>query len=374
MASPRASEQASQNLDEFAQHAKKAQSAIATNNAAVAKEELRAMLKIAPGNANTLANLGMVEFSQGEYAEAAREFEAALTHEPSLWSARAFLGMCKVRLGATEQGQKFLEESLSHVTDRQLHVDSGLALVQCYSISGAFGRAESVLNELKELDSGNPKVLYALYRLHAEMASAALRELTVSDPNSAWVHEVLGQNFMSQEQYSQAAVEFQKALDRNPSLAGLHYQLGEAQLSAARTPENQSKAELEFLAELQMNPRDVNSLVALAEINSERGAYADAKSFATRALAAQTGSAKAHATLAKILEQEGDIKDATAELETAEKLAPEVKTTHYRLSQLYRAQGRTADSDREVAVFRRLSAAEPSADVKPRSSGKPTSN
>jgi len=340
----------------------------------LARQELLAILKIDPVNVNAHANLGMVEFSQGAYQEASREFEAALSKSPSLSSARAFLGMCEVRLGAADHGRKLLEESLAGVKDRTLHVQAGLELVRSYSELGMIEKAEPVLRQLEDFDPANSEVLYTLYRLHSEIASSALRKLTAVDADSAWVHEVLGQNHLAQEQYSPAEQEFRKAIERGPHLTGLHYQLGEALLLAARTEENRTLAEKEFYAELQMTPHDAGSLFKLAEIALERSNAVAAKSFVVRAIAARPGFAEAHALLGKILEQEGNLKGATGELETAEKLAPEVKSTRYRLAQLYRAQGRTADSDREAAAFRSLSAAEPVSETRPATSNKPSGN
>jgi Flp pilus assembly protein TadD len=64
--------------------------------------------------------------------------------------------------------------------------------------------------------------------------------------------------------------------------------------------------------------------------------------------------AEAHAGLGKVLDQEGDAAGAIRELEQAAQLAPNARTTHYKLAQLYRAQGRAADADRELALFRKL--------------------
>jgi tetratricopeptide (TPR) repeat protein len=343
---------------ELTQHAKQAQAAIGANDAPLAKQELLAILKLDPANTSVLANLGMVEFSQGEYVEASGHFEAVLSKAPDLWNAQAFLGMCKLRLSSVEQGEKLLEEALPRVTDRTLHVQAGLELVKSYSELGMNEKAEAVLHDIKNVDPRNQEVLYTVYRLHSEMASAALRKLTAIDPNSAWVHEVLGQSLMAQEQYSQAIKEFQKAIERGPHLAGLRYQLGEALLSEARTEGNRVQAEREFLEELQTNPRDSVSLLKLAEIELDRANFDKAQSFVTRALAARPEFADAHALFGKLLLERRDIKGATAELETAERLAPETKTTHYQLSQLYRALGRSAESDREAATFKRLLAAE----------------
>ena len=321
----------------------------------MAKHELLAILKADPANSSVLANLGMVEFSQGEYSAAAGHFEAALSHAPTLASAQAFLGMCKLRLGATEEAQKLLQDSVPRVTDKHLRVEAGLELVKSFSESGIDDKAESALRQLAESYPTDPDVLYSLYRVHSETASAALAKLTALNPNSAWVHEVLGQNLMAQEQYAGAAEEFRKALAIAPRLNGLHYQLGEALLQEARNEENRAAAEQEFLSELRMNQRDAPSLLKLGQIEIERRNYEQARVLLKRALGIRPGYAEAHATFAKILEQHGDLATAIAELETAERLAPDTKTTHYQLAQLYRAQGRTADADREIALFKRMS-------------------
>jgi hypothetical protein len=48
---------------------------------------------------------------------------------PSLWSAKAFLGMCQIRLGAIREGQDLLESSVAHVPDNNLRNQAGLELI-----------------------------------------------------------------------------------------------------------------------------------------------------------------------------------------------------------------------------------------------------
>lgn len=312
------------------------------------------MLKIDPASVDAHANLGMIEFVQGEYREASGHFEAALSQSPSLTAASAFLGMCHLRLGQTEQGRKLIEDALPQVADRTLRLQAGLELVRSYSESGLTGQAAPVLDRLAKLDPRNPQVLYALYRLHSDLSSAALRQLAEADPDSAWVHEVLGQNYMAQERFGEAVREFRLAVERGPQLTGLHYQLGEALFAAERTEENRALAGKEFLAELKMNPGDAGSLYKLGEIAIERSQFPEAKSFFSRAAALRPDLAEAHAGLGKVLDHEGNAAGAIRELEQAAKLAPNVRTTHYKLAQLYRAQGRAADADRELALFRKL--------------------
>ena len=277
---------------------------------------------------------------------------------PSLWNAQAFLGLCEARLGHTANSQKLLEASLSHLTDSTLLKQASLELVRLYTNTGQIDKAVPVIDHLASLQPADPEVLYAQYRLHSELASKALRQLTAADKDSAWAHEVYGQSYMLQEQYDSAIREFQKALELGPKLSGLHYQLGEALLLSERSESKRAAAEQQFRLELKENPQDADCLLKLADIAVERGNYEEAKALLGRALAIRPESAAAHVTQARILKAEGNIRSAIAELETAEKLAPDVKTTYYQLGTLYRQQGRQAEADRQLQIFHQLDLAE----------------
>src|SRR2546426_12087386 len=81
------------------QHYKKAQEALRAKQDAIAIREFREILRLDPRNASAYANLGVIAFTEKDYAQACQEFQAALKLQPSLWNARAFLGMSELRLG-----------------------------------------------------------------------------------------------------------------------------------------------------------------------------------------------------------------------------------------------------------------------------------
>lgn len=344
--------------DELSLHTQRAQAAIEQNDSETAIKELKAILRLEPGNVNALGSLGMVEFTRGDYAGAARRFEAALSRSPSLWSARAFLGMCEVRLGHPEKGRDLLEAAFPHITDKNLRVQSGLALVKAFSALGATEKVVPVLETLRGTDPENPEVLYSLYRVHSDIAAHALEKLTAKDKDSVWVHEILAQNDMAQEQYGSAIQEYRKALERDPRAPGLHFQLGQALFLQARTEQNRAAAEKESHAELEIDPADADVWYKLGQIAMERSDTAKAREYLAHALSLEPGLAGAHTDLAKILADTGDTAGAIAHLEAAERLEPGAKTVHYRLARLYRSQGRAADADREMHTFRTLSASE----------------
>lgn len=350
-----------QSESELSRHARLAQAAIKANDNVLAESELNAMLRADPENVDAHANLGMLNFVQGHYLEASQQFEAALSRSPSLWSAQAFLGLCKARLGDPAGSRNLLEASLPHLTDWTLLKQSSLELVRSYSSSGMVDKAVPVLENLTRLRPTDSEVLYAEYRFHSEIASKALRNMIAADGDSPWLHEVYGQNSMAQEQYASAIIEFQKALKLDSQLPGLHYQLGEALLLSERTEVKRLAAEQEFRLELARDPQDADCLLKLGEIALERSRREEAKSLVARALSVRPDSAAAHAAEARIMELEGNVSIAITELEAAEKLAPDVKQTYYRLGTLYRRQGRQSEASRQLQIFQRLASAEPKA-------------
>jgi tetratricopeptide (TPR) repeat protein len=347
-----------QTTADLSQHAKKAQEAIAANNIAEAKRELQAAVALDPKNAGAYANLGMVEFTEADYEGAAENFQQALKLDPSSASVKAFLGMCELRQGKDAAGRRLIEESLDGVTDRHFYVQAGLELLKSYSDSGMLQKAGTTIDQLSRFDSDNPEVLYTAYRVYSARAASNLQKLAQDHRDSPWLHEVLGQNYMAQERYPEAAKEFRQAIQRGPQVTGLHYQLGEALLSEERTEENRKLAEEQFRAELALNPSDAESLCKLAQIEMERANFEKAQALAGQCLSLRPSLADGHSILGSLAEKHGDLNGAIREFEIAERLAPGVKNTHYRLSMLFKKAGRSEDAQRELALYRKLADAE----------------
>src|SRR6185437_2854506 len=97
--------------------------------------------------------------------------------------------------------------SLPHLTDSTMLKQASLELARTYSESGALEKAATIVADLARSRPNDPEVLYTKYRLHSEIASEALRQMTVNGSDSPWLHEVYGQNYMAQEQYAPAIRE-----------------------------------------------------------------------------------------------------------------------------------------------------------------------
>jgi predicted Zn-dependent protease len=61
-------------------------------------------------------------------------------------------------------------------------------------------------------------------------------------------------------------------------------------------------------------------------------------------------------TLGRVLLGKGSTKEAIAELQEGERVAPNAARTHYYLQQAYQRAGRVADAQREKLTFNKLRA------------------
>ena len=65
-------------------------------------------------------------------------------------------------------------------------------------------------------------------------------------PDSAWMHYANAQVQESLDRMDTAAQEYRHALEKNPTMLGVHYRLGRLILRASRTPEAIESAKDEF--------------------------------------------------------------------------------------------------------------------------------
>jgi tetratricopeptide (TPR) repeat protein len=92
----------------------------------------------------------------------------------------------------------------------------------------------------------------------------------------------------------------------------------------------------------------------LAEIALRAADLQSALSLYSRALELQPNDAEASLGMGKTLSQLHGPTDALPHPQRSAELEPFTAATHYRLSLVYRAAGRTADAEKELAEFQRL--------------------
>lgn len=342
------------NVQEMRIHYERAQEALRENNTDIATREFDEILRLDPSNAEARASLGLIAFNKADYAKASQEFETSLKLKPALWNAEAFWGLCQIRLGHPDEARTHLERAFPHLQENALRVEVGSELTGIFKETGDTTKAVSTLEILQRTAPGNADVLYTAYRTYSDLAARALADLAQTAPDSARMHQILAQTLMSRDDFPAAIQEYLRASNADPSLPGIHFELGQAILANAVDQTSRSRAQKEFETALAADPSDADSEYELGEIallGSDRQA---ARQHYSRALELRPHFVNAQLGLGKVLASDDQPKAALTYLLDAERSDPRNESVHYQLASVYRKLGLTADADREWSTFQEL--------------------
>jgi tetratricopeptide (TPR) repeat protein len=341
--------------DQIAVHTRLAQQYLKERRPDLAIPEFEALVTLDPKNVDAQANLGVLLFFQGNFAKASPHLRAALDLQPNLTKIQALLGMAEKRTGETANAATDLEASFAATAEPKLKVEIGMELIELYTASQDLEKASSVVNALRQADPANPAVLYAAYRVYSDLAGEAMLSLALAAPDSAQMHQVMAHEEARQGNTAGARVQYEKALQIDPKLPGIHFELGEL-LGISEDAKTKAGAEAEYKAAIAENGLDEKAQCRLGDLSSRKGDSAQAQKYYTTALRLQPGDAEADFGLAKTLIAMNEQAKALPILERAVQLEPTNAAAHFRLSTLYRELGRTADSQHEVEEYKRYKA------------------
>lgn len=311
---------------------------------------LREIISLDPKNLKANANLGVLLFFQGDYADAIPPMRTALQLESDLWRIEALLGIAEKRTGDPDNAEKDLEKAFPNLQDLKIKKEAGLELIELESSSGQLSQALVVTEKLVELLPGDAQVLFVAYEISEQVTYKTLLSMMVVSPDSAEMHMMMAGELARRGDHANAIAQYREAVRLNPNLPGAHYELGE-QLRASSDPALNAQAEEQYKAALQVNQYDVKAWCRLGESVAARGDYKSAQEDYKKALAIQPGYSDAETDLAVADISTNQANEAIPLLESAEKDDPTNLAAHYRLSMLYRRAGRVQDSEREMKLF-----------------------
>jgi tetratricopeptide (TPR) repeat protein len=340
------------NQDQIAAHSRLAQQYLSQRRPDLAIPELQALVSLQPRNLDAQANLGVLLFFQGDYVKAEPHLRAALEMQPDLTKIQALLGMAEKRTGDSANARTHLEAAFAAVDEPKLKVQIGMELVELYTASQDLAKASGVVNTMRQADPANPAVLYAAYRVYSDLSGEAMLSLALVAPDSAQMHQVMAHEEARQGNNDGARLQFQKALEIDPKLPGIHFEMGEL-LGLSADAKSKAEAETEYKAAIAENSLDEKAEAKLGDLASRKGDSAQALQYYSTALRLQPEDAEAEFGLAKILVAMNEQAKALPILEHAVQLEPTNAAAHFRLSTIYREMGRTADSQREVEEYKR---------------------
>jgi len=175
-----------------------------------------------------------------------------------------------------------------------------------------------------------------------------------------WRHRNLGKAFYENPTtQTQAAAEFQKALQLAPNSRREQLNYGLALLRAGKTPE--ALAELEKVQ--KASPELPHTWFNLGIVYKKEGDFAKALPQFERLVKLAPQEPVAHYNLGVLYRQENRAADAIREFQTAIRLNPALAAPHFQLYNLYRTAQKRDDAARELAEFQRLKKAQEGAAI-----------
>jgi tetratricopeptide (TPR) repeat protein len=340
------------NREQIQNHLHQAQQDLQNKRPGLAIKEFQAIVAIDPANLDARANLGVLEYFQGDYAKAAPDLRAALQLDPSVSKIQALLGMSEKRIGQTAQAQADLEKAFAELKEQKLKIQVGLELIEADYALSDLGKAAEVANVLRQLAPEDVYILYAAHRIYSELADETMLSVAMLASNSARMHQMMAHELARQAKDEEAIENYRQALKIDPRRPDIHFELAEM-LNSQSSRAAQTEAEKEYRLALEGNPFDEKSESRLGDIALRRSDAKGALALYSRALEMQPNDAGANLGMGKALMSLHQ-PERRSNIWSAVKIDPFNAASHYRLGVLYRQLGRTDDAKRELAEFEKL--------------------
>jgi tetratricopeptide (TPR) repeat protein len=312
---------------------------------AEAIEKYRAMLKLAPHLAPAYNNLGMLYFNEHDYEHAAQVLKHGLDLNPDMPTATALLGMSYHEIGDHAQAEPLLEAAVrANPNDDHLQMALARDLVDL----GKYEAATPYLRGYLERNPKDQQAWYLLGKTYLQLSEDALGKINQIDPNSVTAHVVAGEIDESMHNYDGALVEYKKAADLAPQQPGTHEHMGNTFWVTGKW----ESAQTEFNAELKNNPNNCTARWKLANATLEaNGSAEEALSGLNQAIERCPRLMQARVDRARALIKLGRPKEALPDLLMAEQESPKEPSIHFLLSQVYKADGKTAEAHQELRTY-----------------------
>lgn len=329
----------------------RAQAALKANRQGEAEENFRAVLKLDPTNVEAHANLGVIAFFRGDCPVAVNEFHRALQSAPSLTNAQALLAVCEKKLGEPS-AQTDMVNAFAKLQDVKLRTQVGMELADFYYQQGDLGRAGAVLDTLSTVNPDNVDILFFEQRVYSELASSTLEKLALLAPNSARMEQLIAERLINDGDLKDATGHFRKALEINPKLAGVHFELAESLMEGFPSDpatQREAKNELEIAEHVDGDSSKVEcELGRIAMLQTD---LVGADAHYQRAYQMSPGDPQAEIGMADVLRAQKKPEEAAKYLRMAVAADPLNTEAHYKLSQVDKELHLDAEQKKELQLY-----------------------
>jgi tetratricopeptide (TPR) repeat protein len=167
---------------------------------------------------------------------------------------------------------------------------------------------------------------------------------------SAEADMLAGEALDAMQNHQGAMDEFRAAVKADPKAPNAHFGLG----YLLWTQDQFEEAAKEFQAELANVPDSAQALAFLADADIHLNKPGEALPLAEKAVQVDPTIAKAHVDLGILYADSGRQEDAVKEFKAAVKLTPNDQDPHWRLARLYQAMGRGEEAKAEFEKTKNL--------------------
>jgi tetratricopeptide (TPR) repeat protein len=339
---------------EIHDHLRKATEYLQAKDPNSAAREFGAVLALDPNNAEAYANLGVIAFFQRDYPKASQYFRKALAIDPSLAKPQALLGISQKKLG-DPSAPALLEKSFQKLKDKQLRLQVGMELAALYDQQGDPGATACVMRSLVDLDPDNVDVLFMAQRVYSELADDTLNKLAVLAPGSARMQQVIAERLVNGGDLQGAIEHYRKALQIDPRLPGVHFELGEAILQSSPVDVGtQAEAQKEFEASIGVDGDTAKTECEFGGMALSQSHLDQAFEHYQRAYQLNPNEVQAQLGLAKLLMMQEKPQEAIKYLRMAVQSDPLNGTAHYQLGTAYRRLQMMDKADKELLLFQEI--------------------
>ena len=332
-------------------HLQRGEDALKAKDVETAAREFRAALAADPRSVEANLNLGVIAFTRGDFSGASGYLRKVVAARPSLVQAQALLAICERRLGDPDAKSR-LESAFAKLTETRLRTQVGMELVGLFHEQGDSEHAIPVVQKLVDMNPDDVDILYVAQRLYGELADETLNKLVVVAPGSARMQQVIAERLVNEGELRGAIEHYRKALELDPRLPGVHYELGQAIFEASSSdPAAQSEAEKELQTALILDGDSTRVQCALGKIALARSDLEKAHAHYAQAFSFDQTDTEAQLGLARVLMTMDKPEEARKYLELAVKSDPLNGTAHYRLALAYKRLQMPDDAQREMHLF-----------------------